>query len=47
MTHTIGVSNISNILGQMTHKPKLVLKGKENEEIHGVNRFVKDLLTAN
>lgn len=47
MTHTIGVSNISKVLSQMTHKPKLVLKGKDNEEIHGVSRFVKDLLKAN
>lgn len=46
MTHTIGVSNISKVLSQMNHKPKLVLKGSDNEEIYGVNRFVKDLLAS-
>lgn len=44
MTHTIGVSNIKNVLSELKHKPKLVLTGDDNAEIRGVLRFVNDLL---
>lgn len=42
--HTVGVSNISKILDKLTHKPSIVLQGKENEGALGVfNYFIETL----
>lgn len=46
MSHTIGVSNINSVLSKLKHKPKMILTGEQNQEIHGVNHFIKDLLAS-
>ncbi len=45
-TNTVGVSNIISILGQLTHKPKVILEGKENAGLNGVYNHVKELFES-
>jgi HAD superfamily hydrolase (TIGR01484 family) len=41
--HSVGVSNISIFLNKMSHRPKVILKGKENEGNLGVLNYLKQL----
>lgn len=38
--HSVGVSNISSILGQLNHPPKTILKGSENVGPFGVLNYL-------
>jgi HAD superfamily hydrolase (TIGR01484 family) len=44
--YSVGVSNISEIIDQLTHKPKLVLEGSENAGINGVLYHLKELFNG-
>ena len=44
MKNCVGVSNISKVEDQLKKKPATILKGKKNEEIHGVFNYLKDQL---
>lgn len=43
-TQSVGVSNIEDVLDQLTHKPKIVLKGLENRGPVGVLSYLTILL---
>jgi len=43
-THSVGVSNIEEVMDQLTFKPKVVLKGVENRGPMGVLAYLTDLL---
>jgi len=43
-THSVGVSNIEEVIDQLTHKPKVVLKGHQNRGPMGVLAYLTDLL---
>lgn len=43
-THSVGVSNISDVLHLLNHKPKIVLEGKENRGPFGVKNYLEKLL---
>ena len=43
--NSVGVSNIISILEKLTHKPKIVLEGKENAGAHGVFYHLKDVFS--
>lgn len=40
-SHTVGVSNISEVIDQLEFKPSVVLQGPENKGIHGVYNYLK------
>ncbi|MCR9203788.1 MAG: HAD-IIB family hydrolase [Halobacteriovoraceae bacterium] len=40
MDHTVGVSNISQVLDRMDHKPKIILEGDENAGPAGVLNYL-------
>jgi HAD superfamily hydrolase (TIGR01484 family) len=42
--HSVGVSNISGVLDQLTHKPTIVLKGNDKKGPLGVYSFLSDAL---
>lgn len=42
-TNTVGVSNIINIVDQLTFKPKVILQGKENRGCYGVLSHLKQV----
>lgn len=41
--NTVGVSNIISVIDQLTHKPRIVLEGKENAGANGVFNHLKDV----
>jgi HAD superfamily hydrolase (TIGR01484 family) len=41
--HSVGVSNIDKYLSRITHKPKVILEGKDKEGPHGVLWYLKNL----
>lgn len=42
-SNSVGVSNIISIIDRLKHKPKIVLKGKENIGIYGVLAHLKEI----
>ena len=42
--HSVGVSNISDVKNQLKHPPKIILEGKENEEIEGVLNYLRSII---
>lgn len=44
--HSVGVSNISEILDKLTHKPKVILEGAENEGVNGVLYHLKEIFNV-
>jgi hypothetical protein len=38
---TVGVSNIEHSLSMIEHRPAIILKGKENQAIHGVLNYLR------
>ncbi len=42
--NSIGVSNISNVMDRLEHKPTTILKGRENEGPYGVLNYLKSIL---
>lgn len=40
--HSVGVSNISKVLDQLKHRPKIILTGEENAGPFGVFNYLKD-----
>ncbi|MCT4642147.1 MAG: HAD-IIB family hydrolase [Bacteriovoracaceae bacterium] len=43
LQNTVGVSNIIKIIDELTHKPKIVLEGKENSGAAGVYMHLKEI----
>lgn len=42
-SNSVGVSNISHCLDRLTHKPRIILEGEENEGPKGVLNYIKTL----
>ena len=42
--NSVGVSNISDCLDRLNHKPRIILEGPENNGPHGVLNFIKTLI---
>jgi HAD superfamily hydrolase (TIGR01484 family) len=45
--HSVGVANIKNCLHRLEHKPKIILKGNENNGPQGVLNYIKNLNLKN
>jgi HAD superfamily hydrolase (TIGR01484 family) len=42
--HSVGVSNIEDVMDRLEHKPKVILHGVENRGPNGVLNYLRDLL---
>ena len=43
--NSIGVANISKVINAIPHRPKVILEGKENEEISGVYSYLSSFFS--